>query len=140
MSPDKVKTLQVLLSSSIPKNKITLITWVFSFHYESHPSRQQHFAGECIIANFRQLNHIIILYLKKNSKVRYAGLARIFSISMAQTILSDPDWLDQDTLLMAFVSSGSFGCGAIFGSHLAYMQWPQHWSSDITYFELIPVV
>lgn len=65
------------------------------------------------------------------------------AIYNGSTALSDPDWLDQDTLLMASDSSGSLGCGVIFGSHWAYIQWPQHWSSDIrrdmTYLELIPV-
>lgn len=59
------------------------------------------------------------------------------------TLFPDMHWSNGDTLHISSDSSGSFGCGVIFGSHWAYLQWPLDWSSedrrDLTYLELVPV-
>lgn len=53
-------------------------------------------------------------------------------------------WQDDETLKFYTDSSGSKGCGVIFGSQWCYLAWPSHWfyetTKDITFLELVPIV
>lgn len=62
--PDKVKALQVMLSSIISKNKITLkqmqsLAGSLAFITKTIPAGEP-FGGECIVVYLRQSNHIVI--------------------------------------------------------------------------------
>ena len=46
------------------------------------------------------------------------------------TLFPDMHWSNGDTLHISFDSFGILGCGVIFGSHWAYLQWPLGWSSE----------
>jgi hypothetical protein len=53
-------------------------------------------------------------------------------------------WQDSDTLEFYTDSSGSRGCGVIFGNQWSSLAWPSHWHAnmckDITFLELVPIV
>lgn len=59
------------------------------------------------------------------------------------TVFPDIHWSDKDTIHISSDSSGSLGCGVIFGTQWSYLQWPSEWSQhdcrDLTYLELVPV-
>ncbi|XP_062589409.1 uncharacterized protein LOC134251060 isoform X2 [Saccostrea cucullata] len=53
-------------------------------------------------------------------------------------------WLDNETLEFYTDSSGSHGCGVLYGDKWSFMAWPENWSSeirkDITLLEFIPIL
>lgn len=115
MPPDKVKALQVLLSSSISKHKITFqkmrsLAGSLAFITKTIPAgrafcRRMYSSLSQAAKPYHYIR--VTKTLKQDMQVWLEFLANF----NGSTPLSDPDWSDQDTLLMASDSSGSLGCG-----------------------------
>ncbi len=60
------------------------------------------------------------------------------------TKFPDLHWESDNNLHFYSDSSGSVGCGVIFGSSWSYLCWPEEWNTDmrndITFLEFVPIV
>lgn len=104
MPPDKVKALQVLLFSSISKNKIILkqmqsLAGSLAFITKAIP------AGRAFCRRmYSSLSQAVkpYHYIRVTKTLKQDMLVWLkFLANNASTPLSDPDWLDLDTLHMA---------------------------------------
>lgn len=144
---DKVQALRDLLSDTISRDKVTLkhmqsLAGSLAFITKAIPAGRA-FCRR-LYSSLSQASkpyHLVRVSktLRQDMEVWLEFLSKYNNV----TPMSDPYWLDHDTLLIASDSSGSMGCGVIFGSQWAHLQWPKQWSAeirrDITFLELIPV-
>ncbi|KAK3106899.1 hypothetical protein FSP39_002409, partial [Pinctada imbricata] len=148
--PDKIAELLSILEILIKKPKATLkelqsLTGKLNFVSKAIPGSRAFIRRfyNAMIGLTKPHHHVRITYLHPDLRLWQSFLNDFNGV----TYFQESEWSSDSTLHLFTDSAGNaqLGCGAILGTHWAYLPWPHSWANtdilhDMSSLELVPIV